>query len=59
METKRKIIEKLDKKIEGRCEAMSESIHYMLEDLVELKCSVNKIRYLSYLKDYLTKDDGV
>ena len=59
METKEKIIEKLEKKIEGQKNAMISNICDLQEILNEMDKAMNIITYLSFLKDDLIKKDGV
>lgn len=59
METKNEVIKKLEKKIESQKDMIDDNISYLIESLNEMDKSLNMISYLSYLKDDLTKNDGV
>ena len=59
METKDEVIKKLEKRIEGQKDAMIDNISYLQQALNEMDRSINMICYLSYLKEDLTKKDGV
>lgn len=59
METKDEVIKKLEKRIEGQRNTMINNICDLQEILNEMDNSLNIISYLSYLKEDLTKKDGV
>ena len=52
MDTNEIMIE-IDKKIDGRKEAIRHDISYLIDALTEIQSSIDMISYLSYLKDDL------
>lgn len=54
MDTKELMIE-LDRKIEGKQEAIEHNISYLIAALTDIQSSMNIISFLSYLKDDLSK----
>lgn len=59
MKTKQEIIKKFEKRIEGLRDALICNICDLQEILNQMDNSLNMISYLSFLKDDLTKNDGV
>ncbi len=59
METKDVVIKKFEKRIDGLRNTMIQNICDLQEILNEMDNSLNIISYLSYLKEDLTKKDGV
>ena len=49
------MLEEIDKKIEGRLQALTDEISYQINALNEIQCNIYLVQYLLYLREKISE----